>query len=120
MEIKELVPKYKEFVRQLRREFHQYPELSMEEQETTKRIATKLDEMGIPYTIDPEKTQALLPSSKAIILGKLWPFVPILMLCLLRKQRGYPLLLNIQGKCMLAAMTRIFRCSSVQLVCCLI
>lgn len=70
MEIKELVPKYKEFVRQLRREFHQYPELSMEEQETTKRIATKLDEMGIPYTIDPEKNTGLVAVIKGNHPGK--------------------------------------------------
>ncbi len=65
MTIASLVPKYKEYVRQLRREFHQYPELSMEEVETTKRIAGHLDELGIPYTIDPEKNTGLV----AVIRG---------------------------------------------------
>lgn len=62
---KELILKYKEYVRQLRREFHQYPELSMEEQATTKRIAAKLDELQIPYTINPEKNTGLI----AVIQG---------------------------------------------------
>lgn len=34
-----------------RREFHQYPEPSMHEVETTKRIARELDAMGIPYRL---------------------------------------------------------------------
>lgn len=65
MTSKELILKYKEYVRQLRREFHQYPELSMEEQATTKRIAAKLDELQIPYTINPEKNTGLI----AVIQG---------------------------------------------------
>lgn len=60
MEMKELVEKYRDYVRDLRREFHQYPELSMQEVETTKRIAQKLDELGIPYEIDTEKNTGLV------------------------------------------------------------
>ncbi|XJS10574.1 hypothetical protein ACF3NG_10685 [Aerococcaceae bacterium WGS1372] len=32
-----------------RRELHQYPELSMQEYETTKRIARELDKAGLDY-----------------------------------------------------------------------
>lgn len=60
MEMKELVTKYRDYVRDIRREFHQCPELSMQEVETTKRIAKKLDEMGIPYEIDTEKNTGLV------------------------------------------------------------
>ena len=60
MEIKDLVFKYKEYVRELRRNFHQYPELSFEETETTQRIADELDKMGISYKINPEKNTGLV------------------------------------------------------------
>lgn len=60
MEMKELVTKYRDYVRDIRREFHQCPELSMQEVETTTRIAKKLDEMGIPYEIDTEKNTGLV------------------------------------------------------------
>ena len=60
MEMKELVTKYRDYVRDIRREFHQCPELSMKEVETTKLIAKKLDEMGIPYEIDTEKNTGLV------------------------------------------------------------
>lgn len=70
MTIKELVPKYKEYVRGLRRTFHQYPDLSYEEQETTKRIAAELDKMGIPYVIDPEKNTGLVATIKGAKPGK--------------------------------------------------
>lgn len=51
MNIKNLVEKYGDYVIEMRRHFHQYPELSMEEYETTKRIAEELDKMGIEYMI---------------------------------------------------------------------
>lgn len=65
MEITELVKMLEGYVRDLRREFHQYPELSYEEIETTKRIAAELETMGIPYEIHPEKNTGLI----AIIHG---------------------------------------------------
>lgn len=70
LEMKELVKKYNDYVIEMRREFHQYPELSMEEVETTKRVAAKLDEMGIPYTIDPEKNTGLVGVIKGAHDGK--------------------------------------------------
>lgn len=56
MEMKELVKKYEGQVQEWRRYFHQYPELSFKEVETTKRIAKELDEMGITYSIHPDQT----------------------------------------------------------------
>jgi amidohydrolase len=65
MDVAELVEKYREYVRGLRRHFHQYPELSYEEQETTKFIAGELEKMGIPYEINPEKNTGII----AVIQG---------------------------------------------------
>lgn len=65
MEVKDLVQKYQDYVRDLRRYFHQYPELSYEEVETTRRIADELDKMGVLYTINPEKNTGLV----AVIQG---------------------------------------------------
>ncbi|WP_053955491.1 M20 family metallopeptidase [Inediibacterium massiliense] len=49
MSVKELSKKYKEYVIELRREFHQNPEPSWHEERTSKRIKEELDKMGIPY-----------------------------------------------------------------------
>ena len=49
MNIKERSSLYKDYVIQMRREFHQYPEVSMEEFRTSKRVKEELDKMGIPY-----------------------------------------------------------------------
>ena len=60
MEMKKLVQKYQQYVCDMRREFHQYPELSFKEVNTTKRIAGKLDELGISYKINEEKNTGLI------------------------------------------------------------
>lgn len=70
MEMKELVIKYKDYVQELRREFHQHPELSYEEVETTKRIAAELDKMKIPYQINPEKNTGIVAVIKGDHPGK--------------------------------------------------
>ncbi|TCO76961.1 M20 family metallopeptidase [Marinisporobacter balticus] len=49
MNIKELAKKNKDYVVDLRREFHKYPEPSWHEERTSKRIKEELDKMGIPY-----------------------------------------------------------------------
>lgn len=48
MDIKELSQKYKQYVTDMRREFHMHPELSMREERTAKRIREELDKMGVP------------------------------------------------------------------------
>lgn len=49
MDVKELAKKYKQYVIDMRREFHQHPEPSWQEKETSKRIKRELDDMGIPW-----------------------------------------------------------------------
>lgn len=70
IETKELVPKYKEYVRELRRYFHQYPELSYQEVETSKRIAAELDKLGIAYEINSEKNTGIVGFIKGMQSGK--------------------------------------------------
>lgn len=54
MTIKDRLPEIKDYVVAMRRHFHQNPELSFEEFETTKTIAKELDKMGIPYEFSQE------------------------------------------------------------------
>ena len=49
MNIMELIQQNREYTVSLRREFHQYPELSWKEFRTAKRIREELDKFGIPY-----------------------------------------------------------------------
>lgn len=49
MVIREISNKYKQNVIDLRREFHKYPEASLHEYETIKRIGRELDKLGVPY-----------------------------------------------------------------------
>lgn len=49
MKSKELTKQYKDYVINLRREFHQYPEPSWEEIRTSKRVKEELEKMNIPY-----------------------------------------------------------------------
>lgn len=49
MDIKELGKKYKDYVIEMRREFHMNPESSLEEFRTSKRVKEELDKLGIPY-----------------------------------------------------------------------
>lgn len=49
METRDLAKKYKQYVIDLRREFHMYPEPSLQEVRTSKRIKEELEKMGIPY-----------------------------------------------------------------------
>jgi len=49
MKSKELSKKYKQYVIDLRREFHMYPETGFNEIRTSKRIKEELDKIGIPY-----------------------------------------------------------------------
>ncbi|WP_455542959.1 M20 family metallopeptidase [Intestinibacter sp.] len=49
MDIKQLAKENKDYVISMRRHFHEYPELSFEEYETSKKIKEELDKMGIEY-----------------------------------------------------------------------
>lgn len=62
--------KYKDEIIGFRREFHRHPELSYEEQGTTKRIAEILKGWGLPVQIDPEKNTGLVTFIKGNHPGK--------------------------------------------------
>lgn len=49
--MREQANKYKDYTVKLRREFHAYPEPSLKEFETSKRIQRELNSLGIPYEI---------------------------------------------------------------------
>ena len=48
MTIAELAAKYEQYVIDMRREFHENPELSHHEERTVRRIREELDKLGIP------------------------------------------------------------------------
>lgn len=68
--IKKAAETYSERIRQWRRQFHQYPELSFQEQNTTMQIANELDAMGIPYEINTEKYTGLVAKIQGEHPGK--------------------------------------------------
>lgn len=70
MEHDKLMERYNDDIIRLRREFHQHPELSFEETETTRRIASVLDEWGIPYQINEEKHTGLVARISGAHPGK--------------------------------------------------
>ena len=49
MTVKEFAAKYEDYIIQMRHEFHKIPEVSMQEYETSKKIAEELDKMGVEY-----------------------------------------------------------------------
>ena len=51
MNIHELASKYEAYTISLRRHFHMYPELGLQEEKTSARIQEELQEMGIPYEV---------------------------------------------------------------------
>ncbi len=70
MEHDKLMERYNNDIIRLRREFHRHPELSFEETETTRRIASVLDEWGIPYQINEEKHTGLVARISGAHPGK--------------------------------------------------
>ncbi|MZL68814.1 amidohydrolase [Bittarella massiliensis] len=51
MQVRELAHQYAGYVTDFRRELHAHPELSMEEEWTSARIARELEGLGIPHTV---------------------------------------------------------------------
>lgn len=68
--IRSLMNEYGNQVIEWRRYFHQYSELSLQEVETTKRIAAELDKLGIPYEINTEKNTGLVATIQGGKPGK--------------------------------------------------
>ena len=81
--VKSLAADAFEEVRSIRRHLHAHPELSFEEFETSKYIASKLEEYGIPYQDGYVKTGIVAmiegnnPSSKVIALRADMDALPI-------------------------------------------
>lgn len=68
MNIKDRIAEIEQYVINLRRRFHEYPELSWEEHETSKVIAAELDKMNIPY--EREYKTAIIATIKGGKPGK--------------------------------------------------
>lgn len=51
MTVKELALQYEDSLIALRRHFHEHPELAFEEFETSKKIQSELDAIGVPYRV---------------------------------------------------------------------
>ena len=49
MKIQEVASKYEKYQVEMRRYFHQYPEVSGKEYETSKKIKEELDKIGVPW-----------------------------------------------------------------------
>ncbi len=54
MDIRKLAEKYNDYILKERRHFHEHPELSFKEKETTAAIKKQLEEMGVPVTTFPD------------------------------------------------------------------
>lgn len=50
MDVKKAAAETKDYIVSIRREFHRYPELSLQEFRTAQRIEEELDKFGIPHT----------------------------------------------------------------------
>lgn len=72
MDIKEIGKKYKDYVIEKRRHFHENPEPSLHEFETSRYIKAELDSLGIPYeTFEPTGIYATIKgknSGKTVLL----------------------------------------------------
>lgn len=70
MNIKAIAPKYKDYILDLRRHFHKYPEASLQEFETSKKIRSELDKLDIPYKISTSTGTGILATIKGGKNGK--------------------------------------------------
>ena len=68
MNIKELAKKHEQYIIDMRREFHMYPEPSMKEERTARRIKEELEKMGIPCV--PMAGTGVVGTIKGKNLGK--------------------------------------------------
>ena len=65
MDITALAAQYEQYVIGLRREFHQHPELSLQEQRTAARIQEELERFGIPsHTVGKYNVVGVLEGAK--------------------------------------------------------
>lgn len=70
MDIKEKAENIKDYIIEMRRHFHQNPELSLEEFETTKKIVNELDKMGIEVSTFKDGLTGCIGTIKGAKEGK--------------------------------------------------
>ena len=70
MDIKEKVENIKDYIIEMRRHFHQNPELSLEEFETTKKIVNELEKMGIEVSTFKDGLTGCIGTIKGAKEGK--------------------------------------------------
>ena len=70
MDIKEKAENIKDYIIEMRRDFHQNPELSLEEFETTKKIVNELEKMGIEVSTFKDGLTGCIGTIKGAKEGK--------------------------------------------------
>ena len=70
MDIKEKAENIKDYIIEMRRHFHQNPELSLEEFETTKKILNELEKMGIEVSTFKDGLTGCVGTIKGVKEGK--------------------------------------------------
>lgn len=85
-QIKNAVEKYHNYIVEMRREFHRYPEVSGKEQHTREILVRELEKMGVPYRLLPGTgligiMEGGKPGKHRVVPGQ------ILMLFQLQRQR---------------------------------
>ena len=70
MDIKEKAENIKDYIIEMRRHFHQNPELSLEEFETTKKIVNELEKMGIEVSTFKDGLTGCVGTIKGVKEGK--------------------------------------------------
>ena len=100
---------------ELRRYFHEHPELPWEEFNTQKKIMEYLDELGIPYQ-ESSKTGVIATIKKYVDMLPSYDleFVQISMHCRLQSRQRVSGSLRMKARCMHAVMIHISPCSSEQ------
>ena len=98
--IQETISTEKEWIIHLRRHFHQYPEASLKEYETIKRIKEELLALAIPF-VEVGETGVLATIEGGLGAGKTFYYVQILMRWNYQMQQVLPMLLKIQDSIML-------------------
>ncbi|MEG2018107.1 MAG: hypothetical protein RR844_06700 [Clostridium sp.] len=64
----DLAKKYEEYIINLRREFHKYPEVGLNENKTSEKIKNELDKIGISYSSAAYRAEAVFTIDKGLII----------------------------------------------------
>ena len=119
MQYLEAAKRYESEIIALRRMFHEWPELSGKEEETVARICTELDKIGVEYTVVPQggvlaKITGGKNSGKAVLLRADMDALPVTERQITLSWVPAAVFPKMKVLCMLAAMTDMWPCCSVQ------